>query len=68
MTLEILRNEDRISHYFNIVGCSFQMIGATTEKSHLPRFSLVRGTESRIEGDDLSCLVMFDRCTTLVAK
>ena len=54
------------------------MLGAATEKArllrfnlfpgtkaHLPRLSLVLGTESCYEVDDLSCLVMFDRCTRL---
>ena len=39
-----------------MVGSSFQMMGAATEKARLPRFSLVLGIESCCEVDDLSCL------------
>ena len=38
------------------------MVGMATEKACKPRFSLVLGQESCCEGDDLSCLGMFDRC------
>ena len=43
---------------FNVVGSSFQMMGAATEKARLPRFRLVLGIESCCEVDDLSCLGM----------
>ena len=39
-----------------MVGSSFQIIGAATEKARLPRFSLVLGIESCCEVDDLNCL------------
>ena len=35
--LEILQNEDRLSDDFNVVGRSFQMPGAATEKALLLR-------------------------------
>ena len=38
------------------------MLGAATEKT---RFSLVLGTESCCEVDDLCCLGMFNRCRSL---
>ena len=43
---------------FSVVGSSFRTLGAATEETRLPRFSLVRGTESRSDVDDLSCLGM----------
>ena len=36
-----LQNDITISDDFIVVGSSFQMLGAATEKAHLPRFSLV---------------------------
>ena len=56
--LNCLRKEARLSQDFNVVGSSFQMKGAATEKAGLPRFSLVLGIESCCEVDDLSCLGM----------
>ena len=41
------------------------MVGAATEKSLLPRCSLVLGTESCSEVDDLTWLGMVDRCRRL---
>ena len=38
--------------------------GAATEKACLSRPSLVLGTESFCEVDDLSCIGLFDRCMT----
>ena len=49
-----------LSQDFNVVGSSFQMMGAATEKARLPRFSLVLGIESYCEVDDLSCLGMLE--------
>ena len=43
-----------ISHYFNIVGRSFQMLRAATEKARFPTFSLV--LEICCEVNDLSYL------------
>ena len=37
------------------------MMGAATEKSRLPRFSLVLGIESCCEVADLSCLGMLEK-------
>ena len=51
-----LRKDARLSQDFKVVGSSFQMMGAATEKARLPRFSLVLGIESCCEVDDLSCL------------
>ena len=49
----------------NVVGSSFRIMGAATEKARLPRFSLVLGIESCCEVDDLSCLGMLDKCNSL---
>ena len=43
---------------------SFHVIGAATEKTGLPKLSLVLGTIS-CEIDDLSCLWIFERCRRL---
>ena len=40
---DFLRKEARLSQYFSVVGSSFQMMGAATEKARLPRFSFVLG-------------------------
>ena len=37
------------------------MMGAATEKAHLPRFSLVLEIESWCEVDDLSCLGVLEK-------
>ena len=64
--LEIfLRNEDRLSHDFNVVGSSLQMLGVATEKACLPILYLVLGTESCSDVDDQSYLEMFHRCRRL---
>ena len=52
--LGFLRNKAKLSQYFNVVGSSFQMSGAATEKARLPRFSFVLGIESCCEVDELS--------------
>ena len=44
-----------------MVGNSFQIIGAATEKARLPRFSFVLGIESCWEVDDRSCLGMLEK-------
>ena len=58
ISFEMFTERGKTSQYFNVVGSSFQMMGAATEKARLPRFSLVLGIESCCEVDDLSCLVM----------
>ena len=63
--LRCLRKEARLSQDFNVVGSSFQTMGAATEKARLPRFSLVLGIESCCEVDDLSCLGMLEKCRRL---
>ena len=60
--LRCLRKEARLSQYFDVVGSSFQMMGAATKKARLPRFSLVLGIGSCCEVDDLSCLGMLEKC------
>ena len=55
--MRCLRKEARLSQDFNVVGSSFQTMGAATEKARLPRFSLFLGIESCCEVDDLSCEV-----------
>ena len=63
--LRCLRKGARHSKYFNVVGSSFQMMGAATGKALLLRFSLVLGIESCGEVDDLSCLGMLEKCRRL---
>ena len=63
--LRFVRKEARLSQDFNVVGSSFQMMGAATEKARLPRFNLVLGIESCREVDDLSCLGMLEKCRRL---
>ena len=63
--LRCLRKEARLSQDFNVVGSSFQMMGAATEKARLPRFSLVLGIKICCEVDDLSSLVMLESCRRL---
>ena len=53
------------SQDFKVVGSSFQMMGAATEKARLPRFSLVLGIESCCEVDELSCLGTLEKCRRL---
>ena len=60
-----LRKDARLSQDFKVVGSSFQMMGAATEKARLPRFSLVLGIESCCEVDDLSCLGTLEKCRRL---
>ena len=55
----------RLSQDFSVVGGSFQMVGAATEKARLTRFSFVLGIESCCEVDDLSCLGMLEKCRRL---
>ena len=63
-----LRKDARLSQDFKVVGSSFQMMGAATEKARLPRFSLVLGIESCCEVDDLSCLGTLEKCRRLVVE
>ena len=48
-----LWNEEKFSGDFNVVGSSFQMLATAMRKARLPRLSLVLGTESCSEEDDL---------------
>ena len=66
--LRLLRKEARLSQYFNVVGRSVLMMGAGTEKVRLPRFISVLGIESCCEVDDLSCLVMLEKCRRLARR
>ena len=64
--LRCLRKEARLSQDFNVVGSSFQMMSAATEKARLPRLSLVLGIESFCVVDDhLSCLGMLEKSRRL---
>ena len=63
--LRFLRNEARLSQDLTVVGSSFQMMGAATEKARLPKLSFVLGIESCCEVDDLSCLGMLEKCRRL---
>ena len=51
-----------------MVGNSFQMIGAATEKARLPRFSFVLGIESCWEVDDRSCLGMLEKWLNMLYR
>ena len=42
------------SDVFKVMGSSFQTLGAATEKARLPKLSLVLGTISCCEMDDLN--------------
>ena len=55
-----------VSYVFNVMGSSFQTLGAETEKVHLSKLTLVLGIISCCEMDDLSCLRIFERCRRLV--
>ena len=59
-----LRKEARLSQDFSVVGSSFQIMGAATEKARLPSFSFILGIESCCEVDDLSCLGMLWQINT----
>ena len=63
--LRFSRKEASLSQYFNVVGSSFQMMRASTEKARLPNFSLVQGIESCCEVDNLSCLGILAKCRIL---
>ena len=65
IVFRFLRKDARLSQDFKVVGSSFQMMGAATEKARLPRSSLVLGIESCCEVDDLSCLGTLDKCRRL---
>ena len=54
-----------VSDVFKVMGSSFQTQGAATRKARLPKLSLVLGTISCCEMDDLSCLGIFERCRKL---
>ena len=53
-----------VSDVFKVMGSSFQILGAATEKARLPKLSFLLGT-IRCEIDDLSCLGIFERCRRL---
>ena len=54
--------------FFKVMGSSPQTLGAVTEKAHLCKLSLVLGTISCCEMDDLSCLGIFNRCIHVIHK
>ena len=51
-----LRKVSIVSEDSIAIGSSFQIVGAATEKARLPIFSLVLGTKSCLETDDLTVL------------
>ena len=55
-----------VSDVFKVMGSSFQTLGAATEEARLPKLSLVLGTISCCEMDDLSCI--FESCRRLAKK
>ena len=65
ISLEIITDEDRLSADFNVLWSIFEMIGGVTKEALLSRLSIVVGTESCSEQDDLSCRGVFDRCRRL---
>ena len=60
--LEFLWKIAIISDVFKVMGNSFQTLGTATEKARLLKSSIVLGTISCCETDDLSCL---ERCRRL---
>ena len=48
-----------------MMGSSFQILGAATEKARLPKKRFVLGTISYCEIDDLTCTGIFERCRIL---
>ena len=54
-----------VSDVFKVMGSSFQILGAATEKARLPKLSFVLGTISCCEIVDLSCPWIFERCRRL---
>ena len=52
-----------VSDVFKVMGSSFEILGAATEKPQLPKFSIVLGASC--EMDDLNCLGIFERCKRL---
>ena len=64
MRLDFLQNNNTLSDDFNVVGSSFQMHGAATEKACLA-ISSFRNRKSSGKADDLSCLGMVDRFSTV---
>ena len=51
-----LRKVSKVSEDLIVIGSLFQIVGAATEKAHLPMFSLVLGTKRCSEPDDLRFL------------
>ena len=52
----------KVSEYLFGIGNWFQIIGATTEWARLPILSLVLGTKSCFEMDDLSVVAISEKC------
>ena len=42
--------------HLTLTGSEFHRVGAATETALVPTFVLIRGTKSRLELDDRSCL------------
>ena len=55
----------RVSNVFKVTGNSFQTLGASTEKTLLPKLSLLLEAIKCCQIDDLSCLGIFERCRRL---
>ena len=61
MSLVVLGKKTIVSDAFKVMGCSFQTLGAATEKPRLPKFSFVVSIITCCEMDDLSGIAIFER-------
>ena len=52
-----------VSEDLIVIGNVFQIVGAATEKAHMPLFSLVLGTKRCMETDDLRILDISEKCS-----
>ena len=63
--LNFLRKVSIVSEELIAIGSRFQIVGAATEKARLRIFSLVLGTQLRMERDDLRVLEISEKCSRL---
>ena len=59
MSLVVFGKKAIVSDAFKVMGCSFQTLGAATEKPRLPKLSFVLSTIHCCEIDDLSGIAIF---------
>ena len=58
-----LRKVAIVSEDLILIGRSFKIVGADTEKARLHMFSFVLGTERCLETDDLWVLELLEKCS-----